>query len=233
MRRLAVVLAIILTLPAVALMAGAVPLPARALASIEPVGGERHRIYVLSNGFHAGIALPADAVLTSDLGRERTIMAAIGLDEAHHPVDPASVRYWLFGWGSRTAYTSLREVRDLTVGIAVQALAFDEAVMHVQPLGDLGTPHPGLYALDVTDDQLLKLTGSIARWFASHEPFAGISQGFGDRFFAGHGRFSPWYSCNAWAGRRLRDAGIGVGHWTPLAQTLEFGLARVATNQAR
>ncbi|WP_424992344.1 DUF2459 domain-containing protein [Oceaniradius stylonematis] len=232
MRRLAAVLAIVLALPALALMAGAVPFPASVPAGGPVTAEQRHRIYVLSNGFHAGIALPADAML-ADVDGERGIMAAIGLDEAHHPVDPDAVRYWLFGWGSRTAYTSLREVRDLTVGIAARALAFDEAVMHVQPLGDLGTPRPGLFAIEVTEDQLAMLTGSIAPWFAAHEPFAGISQGFGDRFFAGHGRFSPWHSCNAWAGRRLRDAGIGVGHWTPLAQTLEFGLARVAVGQAR
>ncbi|MCR9123808.1 MAG: DUF2459 domain-containing protein [Phyllobacteriaceae bacterium] len=232
MRRLLAVLAIVIGLPAVALMAGAVPLPAPAPA-IGAAGERQHRIYVLSNGFHAGIALPADASLAPDLGQEQTVMAAIGLDEAHHPVDPDAVRYWLFGWGSRTAYTSLREVRDLTVGIAARALAFDEAVMHVQPLGDLGTPRPGLYSIDVSADQLSALTASIADWFAAREPYADITQGFGDRFFAGRGRFTPWYSCNAWAGRRLREAGIGVGHWTPLAQTLEFGLARVAADQAR
>ncbi|MBO6639558.1 MAG: DUF2459 domain-containing protein [Roseitalea sp.] len=232
MRRLLAVLAIVITLPAAALMAGAVPLPASAPTEAMAAADQRHRIYVLSNGFHAGIALPADTML-ANMGGERGVMAAIGLDEAHHPVDPDAVRYWLFGWGSRTAYTSLREVRDLTVGIAARALAFDEAVMHVQPLGDLGTPRPGLYAIDVSDDQLSALTGSIAGWFADREPYTGVTQGVGDRFFAGRGRFTPWHSCNAWAGRRLREAGIGVGHWTPLAQTLEFGLARVAADQAR
>lgn len=212
-----------------ALALGAVPLPASYPGAPGEPGPKPHRIFVLSNGFHAGIALPAEAGGTGGHGDDTTgVMDALGLDPENHPVDAESVRHWLFGWGSVTAYTSLRQVRDLTAGIAARALAFDETVMHVQPLGALGAEVEGLYAIDISDAQLQALVGSIGRSFARTDPIPGITQGFGDRFFAGRGRFTPLATCNAWVGARLREAGIGVGAWTPLAQTLEFGLARVA-----
>lgn len=222
-----------------ALAAGAVPFPASYPGLAEASGPKPYRIHVLSNGFHAAIALPADARLVH-LGHGEgpdvegaDVMDALGLDPAHHRVEPDAVRHWLFGWGSRAAYTSLREVRDLTVHIAARALAFDGTVMHVQPLGALDGPHPGLYGFDVSHAQLSALVASIERSFAAREPIPDVTQGFGDRFFAGRGRFSPVATCNTWVARRLRDAGIGAGVWTPLAQTLEFGLARIAHDQAR
>jgi len=214
-----------------ALGLGAVPLPASYPGAGEGDGPKPHRIFVLSNGFHAGIALPARA---GGVGADAAgVMGELGLDPSNHPVDPAAVRHWLFGWGSVTAYTSLREVRDLTAGIAAQALAFDETVMHVQPLGALDGGAEGLYAIDVSGAQLDALTAAIGRSFARTDPIPEITQGFGDRFFAGRGRFTPVATCNSWVGARLREAGIGVGAWTPVAQTLEFGLARVADAQAR
>lgn len=213
-----------------ALGLGAVPLPVSYPAAAEVAGPKLYRVHVLSNGFHAAIALPADA-LVFDSGM--TVMEAVGLDPGNHPVDPSSVRHWLFGWGSQTAYTSLREVSDLTLGIATRALAFDATVMHVQPLGALDLGREGLYAIDVSQQQLDTLVASIARSFVSKAPMVDLTQGFGDRFFRGRGRFSPWMSCNTWVGARLREAGIGVGSWTPLPQTLEFGLSRVSAAQAR
>ena len=217
-----------------ALAVGAMPLPASYPRPAEAGGPKPYRVHVLSNGFHAAIALPAGARLPREGGSEaRTVMDALGLDPAHHRVDPDAVRHWLIGWGSRTAYTSLRQVRDLTVHVAARALAFDDTVMHVQPLGALDRPRPGLYAIGVSGAQLAALVASIERSFAAREPIPDVTQGFGDRFFAGRGRFSPVATCNAWVARRLRDAGIGVGVWTPLAQTLEFSLARIAHDQAR
>lgn len=189
-----------------------------------PSGGvdDTVRIYVLSNGFHSDIAVPAG----------NGVLDRLGLEIGDFPVDPARVRYWALGWGSRVAYTSLEKVADLTPAIMLKALAFDKTVMHVQPLGPV-SPGEHSYAYDISQEAFRKLLDDLAGSFRrSKQPIPVITQGFGDRFYHGRGRFSPWRSCNAWTGSQLRAIGIGVGVWTPFAQSLEFGLARTAA-QAR
>jgi uncharacterized protein (TIGR02117 family) len=174
---------------------------------------------VLSNGFHSDIALPAS---------NGESLAALGVAASDFHVNTASVRYWAFGWGSKTAYTSLLAVSDLTAGIVAEALAFDETVMHIQPLGQI-SPAEGVYAFELTPEAYRRLVDAIGGSFGEAKGvIAGITQGYGDRFYVGSGRFSPWRSCNTWTGQMLREAGIGVGLWTPFAPSLEFGLERTA-----
>jgi len=210
-------LAALLLAIAAAIALGAIPVSvgARAVAG----GQDAIRIYVFSNGFHSDIVLP-------DGGGET--LSRLGLSATDFPVDAQSVRYWAVGWGSRTAYTSLRRVADLTPGIIARALAFDESVMHVQPLGDI-TGGEGAYALDLASGDYDRLIAAIRRSFADNtQPIVGITQGFGDRFYHAKGRFSAIRGCNVWTGRRLREAGVGVGLWTVFAQSLEFGLSGIA-----
>ncbi|MGB7430931.1 MAG: DUF2459 domain-containing protein, partial [Ahrensia sp.] len=134
--------------------------------------------------------------------------------------------YLAIGWGSVTAYTSLRAVSDLTLGIVANAVAFDETVVHVLPTGQL-IERDGIYAIDLSREQLNALTANIAQDFASTQPIEGLTQGFGDLFYEGRGRFSLWRTCNSWTGAHLRAAGVSVGFWTPSAWSLEYGLKRL------
>lgn len=226
MRRFLIALLVIIAAPLAALGLGAIPLPPPVVPNAALASGNMHTIYVISNGFHSAIALPAEATVAGESGEAVPVLAALGIEERHFPVDPNAVRYWQIGWGSQTAYTSLRAVRDLTWEIAATALAFDQSVVHVQPFGRLQAV-PGIVPVTVSDAQLHALVSAIMPSFASTEPIPDITQGFGDRFFAGNGRFSPIATCNSWTGRRLREAGVGVGVWTPIAQTLGVGLRRV------
>ncbi|TCD14572.1 DUF2459 domain-containing protein [Oricola cellulosilytica] len=220
LRRTFGVLVAVLALFVAVVIAGAIPVPAASSSVDGRPGGEVVRIYVLSNGFHSDIALPADGGET---------LGSLGLNGSDYPVEIERVRYWAFGWGSRTAYTSLRELSDLSIGIALRALAFDETVMHVLPLKDLEVG-PGVYAYDLTGDAYAALLERIREAFGENaQIIPDITQGFGDRFYLGSGRFSPWRACNVWTGEQLRATGIGVGLWTPFAQSLEFGLERTAT----
>ena len=205
---------------ALCVLLGAVPAPVLSMGrATADTDGETVRIYVLSNGFHSDIAIPND-----DDGS----LARLGVSPSDFPVAADAVRYWAIGWGSETAYTSLMAVSDLTPSIIARALAFDRTVMHIQPLGDIA-PQDGVYAYDLPAADYAALLAAIRRSFgATVRPIPDVTQGFGDRFYRGQGRFSPLMGCNVWTGRRLREAGIGVGLWTVLAQTLEFGLARTA-----
>lgn len=224
--RVLVALALVIGLALLGLVLGAIPVPAP--SSHRDGDADMHAVYVISNGFHSAIAVPSEARIALEAGSDerQSLLERLALGIDDFPVDPDQVRYWQFGWGSKTAYTSLRAVRDLTPAIAARALAFDVSVMHVQPLGELRAGD-GVYRLDLTTAQLDALVASIAPYFSDTQPIAGTTQGFGDRFYPGRGRFSPVNSCNSWTGRRLRAAGVGVGAWTPIAATLEFGLGRV------
>lgn len=213
-------LAAILLAIVIAVVVGAIPVPT---GETRPMGSsDAVRIYVLSNGFHSDIAVPADG---------GGALARLEIDPLDFPVESDSVRYWALGWGSQTAYTSLLDISDLTVGIMARALAFDVSVMHVQPLGEI-TGGEGVYGFDLTPEQYQDLLNGIRRSFGERvKPLPGITQGFADRFYRGKGRFSPVKGCNVWTARRLREAGIGVGLWPIFAQSLEFGLGRLAVSQ--
>lgn len=214
-------LAALLLAVATAIMLGAIPAPVGPRADTDEQ--DAVRIHVFSNGFHSDLVLP---------DRDGETLARLGLAAGDFPVDPGLVRHWAIGWGSRTAYTSLRRVSDLTPGIVARALAFDTTVMHVQPVGEIAGGQ-GVYALDLFVADFDRLVADIRHSFASDmRPIAGITHGFGDRFYRARGRFSPIMGCNVWTGRRLRGAGVGVGLWTPFAQSLEFGLDRVAVGHS-
>ena len=212
LRRTLVVVLGIVFLVAAALAVGAQPIPAASAGGANTV-----RIAIVDNGFHTDIALPADG----------ETLAALGLESNDFPVDRSAVRYWGIGWGSQTAYTSLEAVSDLTPGIIARSIAFDRTVMHVAPWGDVegGT---GVRMVDLPRADYERLLESMASYFAGTDPIPDVTQGFSDRFYRGRGRFTAWYGCNAWVGRRLREAGVGVGLWTPTAQSISYGLDRIA-----
>jgi len=202
---------------AIALVLGAMPLSTAFHANSSQAA--KTRIFVLSNGFHSDIAIPKSIA-----------EALLPIDASDYPVDPDLVHYYAVGWGSETAFTSLLAVSDLTMNIIVEALFLDEAVIHVTPLGQLQAS-ASIYVLDLDDPQVERLGMAIRAWFSRDVPIDGVSQGFGDRFYRANGNFSPWHTCNSWTGRRLREAGIAVGTWTPLAQSLGFGLSRYRAAQ--
>ena len=200
-----------------ALVLGAIPVPTG--QAVVAAQATDVTVHIVSNGFHTDIVLPADG----------GTLATLGLDPADFPVDHALVQGWAIGWGSRTAYTSLRAVSDLSPAIIAEAIAFDETVMHVAPVGALGEGE-GIYRLRLSAERYDALLASVEAGFAKGDrnALAGITQGFGDRFYAGAGRFTAWFGCNAWVARRLREAGVPVGLWTPTAQSLTYGLDRIA-----
>ena len=208
---------------AMSLVLGAVPIPLIGYGESALDTGFV-RIAVLTNGFHSDIAFPADGAT----------LDAFGLDPDDYDVDHERVRYWAVGWGSETAYTSLRAIADLGPSIVAKAISFDRTVMHVAPVGSLdgAEPSDGVRFITLSAESYATLLERVGADFAATEPLPGVTQGFGDRFYRAEGRFTAWFGCNAWVGRRLRDAGVPVGLWTPTAQSLAFGLDRIGGDQS-
>ena len=181
-----------------------------------PFAGEGRTIAIVDNGFHTDIGLPPDG----------TTLAHLGLAASDFPVDVDQVRWWGVGWGSRSAYTSLRAVSDLSLATVARAVSFDRSVMHVAPWGEL-IPGPHVRFVTLSEERYVDLLRSLAGDFAAVDAMEGITQGFGDRFYEGRGRFTAWFGCNAWVGAKLHGAGVPVGLWTLTAQSLSYGLDRI------
>ncbi|MEM8812835.1 MAG: TIGR02117 family protein [Pseudomonadota bacterium] len=185
---------------------------------IEPDDAPRTRVvYLLGDFFHTDIIVPVD--MASDTN---------GSFGGVRPFDnlPTPPRHVAFGWGSRTAYTSLLAITDMSPGLVWKALAFDETVMHVTPVApSVAFETVGARPIKVTEAGLMRLKRFIASSFARDDigqpkPLPDMAYGFSDRFYVGKGRFSPFRTCNVWVGEALRRAGVRAGFWTPFAWNL-------------
>lgn len=215
MLRVALSLAALALFSALAIVAGAVPLGS---GSAQP--GERNvTIYVASNGFHSDIVLP-----TVSEGRDwRPLLAASPLTEPYRDAP------WVaFGWGAETAYTELGTLADLSLGLILKSTAFDRSVVHVQPVAAVRTG-TDLRSFTISEASYRGLVDHVEASLQLDEVggpmiLAGVSHGNGDAFLRGRDRFWLLRSCNVWVGEGLRKAGLPIGLWTPLAQSLMWSL---------
>jgi uncharacterized protein (TIGR02117 family) len=198
-----------------AILAGALPYRAGTPAA----EGAPVAIYVVTNGFHTDIVVPT----LSEAKDWRPLLQA-------SPITRQSLDApWLaFGWGSQAAYTELGTLADLSVGLALKAVAFDRSVVHVQPVVAILAGEEAR-RFTVTQAGYQRLVAHIER---SLQPGADgapvvlpdVTHGTGDAFLRGRDRFWLLRSCNVWVGEALRKAGLPVGLWTPLARSLMWSL---------
>lgn len=171
------------------------------------------KIHLVSNGWHVSLVFPA--------GDWPRVLA-------HGPygVELAHARLVAFGWGERRFYMDTRTLADIDLAAALRALAWNsDTVVHAGFLDAVDEAHPRVRTLVVTPKELAALNAHVRASFAGDVP-APVGAGFGpaDAFFAARGVYSPIATCNEWVGAALRSAGIPVGAWTPLSQSLLWRL---------
>ncbi|MFW6413187.1 MAG: DUF2459 domain-containing protein [Oceanicaulis sp.] len=171
-------------------------------------------IGVSSNGWHAGLYLPADAF--DPTGPVRTA----------YPDAP----WFAIGWGDARAYPE-----PLTIGTAISAVAWPTpSAVHVaalprDPRGAYRQDHADIaVSLSERDALIAAIEAEFARG-----PDAGpvrLGPGLdsrGSAFFAGRSSYHALNTCNVFMARRLEEAGIetgvAAGHWFPgsLVRALE------------
>jgi hypothetical protein len=181
--------------------------PAPAVGARAAGAGDCETVYVTSNGFHTGIAIPGAAA--EDAG-----IAAGGAP-------------WVeFGWGEDGAYRGER----LTPGLAVKAVLGGPGVLHVAPLkrepvGDWATP------VAVSEAGLAVLTRQLGaeavRDPAGRPVVAGPGKGERAVFLKARTPYRAWRTCNVWTAERLRAAGVPVrAAGSTLAPVLTGALAK-------
>ncbi|PJI39081.1 TIGR02117 family protein [Ferrovibrio sp.] len=225
LRRLLPILCLpVLALPvlygAAALALGLLPAPHR-----QPMLGQPTvPVYLMSNGWHVWVALPARA------DKEGTDWGA-WLAESSLGERLTEGDYVAFGWGDRDFYLNTRRPVDFRPGLALAALlGRGPAAMHVMrvPEAALTGSEPKPRRLEVDTLQYRALTAYIWAGFARGgdgrpQPLPEPGFGLDDAFFEATGRYSPFRTCNEWIGAGLRAAGLKTGWWTPFPYGLMQG----------
>ena len=180
----------------------------------EDTAGDDITVYLITNGVHTDLALP----LKNDTFDWTTII---------NPGDTRAASsdwgYAAFGWGDRGFYVETPHWRDLKISTALSAVSgLGDSIIHV-------TYYPALWesahsiAIPMPRAHYCRLAESIRDQFALHEGRAVVAApayGDNDTFYAAHGHYSLFHTCNSWTNRRLSDAGLKHVLWTPFAHSL-------------
>jgi uncharacterized protein (TIGR02117 family) len=213
------VLAGAIAVAAFAVLAAFVPRP---LFPVEAAGGGVVEIFVASNPIHSDIIIPFDDVMRKEFA---FLKAGNGADWFDNP----NVRFISFGWGGRAFYLETPTWDRLQAVPLFKGLTIDNAVMHVEPLGEIFPGNPNVTPLRISAGGLVSLRKEIRASFmqgADQAPMliAGKSYGQSDDFYEATGHFNALLGCNTWAARMLRVAGLRTGLWNPLPQSLRLSL---------
>lgn len=180
------------------------------------------RILLISNGVHSGLILPIQAA-----GIDWTRLFPASQTGAGH-LQPGWDSMEI-GWGDRQFYLETPNRSDLNLITALSALTgLNDSVLHVeyQP-----TPKPA------ADTVALTLSPAGYRRLAAYIRSSAILDGTGtahwlpgrhydnnDAFYAAHGHYSPFVTCNQWVRNGLAVAGVRVPLWAPFDKALFWQL---------
>lgn len=173
-------------------------------------------IFVETNGIHVSIILP--------LANDRGILSH-KLQAAHMQNPQYHSQYAMIGWGHKGVYQNAENWNDLTVSDAASAIfGTGDALMHIYYV-NRPTPNNFRKKISITPVEYLNILNNIAGYFKYDvDGKLRVYPGYGadNIFYAANGRYSAVNTCNSWAGRILREAGIKIGYWTPFSQSIMY-----------
>jgi uncharacterized protein (TIGR02117 family) len=187
-------------------------------------GAPATEIFVISHGYHAGLALPTAQV------------AGVAGREGHGALIAVAQRFSSFpfveiGWGDQGFYSQVPDAASITIGHALRALLLpgNPSVLHVVGLPE----HPRrvfraaeIVAVPLGEESFTRMMRSLDTSFArTGDPPAPQVLGQGlygpSLFYRAVGNFHLFNVCNHWVARMLSAAGIPTA---PVMATLPAGL---------
>lgn len=169
------------------------PVEVRAQGDDEP-----QMVYVISNGFHAGLVLPQDPI-DPDIWPEH---------------ERSGRRRWVeVGWGDEGFYRA----EKITAGIVVDAIFPSPSVLHIvgfdRPIEECLT-QGDLVSMSLPREQFDTLCRFIHDSYARNDEGEAISLGkglYGDsRFYRARGNYYFPKTCNVWTAQALQTSGLPV-----------------------
>ena len=177
--------------------------------------GDAVAIFVVDNGFHADLALPADAV------------AAHGGPLAAAAMATSADPWILVGWGDARFYEDQSPWQGRIPDGVTALFGGRPTIVHLE--GVWASPDrvfaSGRHRLVLSREGLAALMDRVDRSFAlgpNAVPEAqAVAHAPGEQFFASGEAFSAFHLCNHWAAEVLNAAGVPI---TPVMDTLPAGL---------
>ncbi|HEX4610830.1 MAG TPA: TIGR02117 family protein [Urbifossiella sp.] len=175
-------------------------------------------IMITSTAIHADLVLPV---------RNQTMDWGPLLPAGDFTGDVNRATRVAFGWGNKEFYVDTRTWDDLKAGTVFRAVFWPSATcLHVEMWDDAAGP-AGARKTRISHEQYRRLVeyvlGSFRRdesgRFLRIEPGA---YGTNDAFYHAHGSYHAFNTCNCWAGRGLKAAGVRTGWFTPLPKTVSL-----------
>jgi uncharacterized protein (TIGR02117 family) len=178
-------------------------------------------IFVRTNGVHTWILMP----------KTNVHMDWRPWIPGGHVRDPRweGANYAAFGYGEREVYLNTPTWGDLSIAAAARAaFGSGEPLVHVEhvhePAEDEITRR-----IVLRPDEYRRLVAFVrARFRLDGQgrtlPVLGRGYRDNDIFYAATGGYSAILTCNEWTGRALRAAGVRMGLWTPLEQSIMWRL---------
>jgi uncharacterized protein (TIGR02117 family) len=179
-------------------------------------------VYVISNGYHAGLALPRERL--AEFASGRGYPALIAVTQRFAAFD------WIeFGWGEREFYQAVPTVGEIDWRMALRALFYPDNKSVVHVVGISGEPAQAFNAEMMKvplswngfDQMLQKLEATFVP--PQNGALADLGRGlYGPSlFYPANGAFRITRVCNHWIGDLLGAAGLPVN---PVLATLPQGL---------
>ena len=183
----------------------------------------RVEVVLVSNGYHAGLALPRAALAEFASGRGYPALIAV--------TQRFAAFEWIeFGWGDREFYRSVPTVRDLPILLSLRALFWPGNVSALHVVGLAGDParvFTGAELVRITlsrngfDRMLQQLEATFVPPQGGALPDLGRGLYGPSLFYPANGMFSLFKVCNHWIADLLGAAGLPKA---PVLATLPSGL---------
>ena len=170
-------------------------------------------IYVVGNGWHAGLLVPAAA-----------INARLPALRQRFP----DAKYYEIGWGDVGFYRA----KTVTAGLAFEAMfASRGSVMHVVAVPDVKRFLQGsdTASLCIDGEAYQRMVGQITSSFAQDSSGAPVDAGPGiygnSQFYGALGSYNALNTCNRWTASALEAAGISIAPRISLTASSVLGAA--------
>ena len=182
-------------------------------------GGAQVQAWVLSNGIHTDLVLPA---------RGHGMDWHTVFEPAHARAARPDADHVAIGWGDREIYLYTPEWKDLTAQRALRAaVGANGALLHVTHLRLADMPWGSAHRLPLSQAQYDRLVRYVLDSMPQGKvrPVPGAHYARNDAFYEATGSANLFRTCNNWTGDALRAAGVTVSRWTPLDFTVTAHLA--------
>ena len=160
-----------------------------------------HLIYVVSNGYHSGIVVPASALFAEG--------------DPPEALDFPSAVFLEFGWGDRAYYPAKKKtlIMTLTAGAAPTPAIMHIAAHHAPPkAGDSGREMLSLRLTEEGFQNLIKALSADFERLDGKSRAKAVSRGLtsDSYFYNARGEFHLFNTCNTWTAHKLQAGGVAI-----------------------